>query len=43
MEFATWKGEPLSVKHLKIAIEASEAFEVDYKGYGPTESLRSYT
>jgi hypothetical protein len=43
MEFASWKNEPLSVKHLKIVIEAGEAFEVDYQGYGPTESLRSYT
>ena len=43
MEFASWKKEPLSVKHLKIAIDAGEAFDVDYKGFGPTESLRSYT
>lgn len=43
MEFASWKNEPLSVKHLKIAIEAGEAFEVDYQGFGPTEGLKSYT
>ena len=43
MEFASWKNEPLSVKHLTIAIEAGEAFEVDYKGFGQTENLRSYT
>jgi len=42
-DFASWKGEPLSVRHLGIAIEVSEAFEVDYKAFGPTESLSSYT
>ncbi|KAK5263386.1 hypothetical protein LTR96_011203 [Exophiala xenobiotica] len=42
MDFALWKNEPLSIKHLKVVIEASEAFEVEHKGYGPTESLRSY-
>ncbi len=42
MEFALWKNEPLSIKHLEIAIEAGEAFEVDHKGYGPIESLRNY-
>jgi hypothetical protein len=38
--------EPLSVRHLEITIEANEAneaFEVDYRGFGPTESLCSYT
>ena len=43
MELASWNNEPLSVKHLIIAIEAGEAFDVDYKGFGPTENLSSYT
>lgn len=38
-----WRNEPLAFQHLKIVIDAAEAFDVDYKGFGPTESLKSYT
>lgn len=31
------------MKHLMVVIDAAEAFDVDYKGFGPTESLKSYT
>lgn len=43
MEIASWEDEPLSVKHLKVALGARGAFGVGYGGYGPAESLRSYT
>jgi hypothetical protein len=35
--------EPLSVRHLTTALEASEAFEVDFKGAGSTDQMRAYT
>jgi hypothetical protein len=31
------------MRHLETAIEAHEAFEVDYKGAGPIDNMRSYT
>jgi len=31
------------VKHLETAIEAHEAFEVDYKGAGLINNMRLYT
>jgi hypothetical protein len=43
LDFASWKGERLEVRHLKTAIRASEAFEVDHKGAGAIENLNSYT
>ncbi|KAL6241869.1 hypothetical protein RBB50_011114 [Rhinocladiella similis] len=43
MELALWRNEALSLKHLMVVIDAAEAFDVDYKGFGPTESLKSYT
>ena len=41
-DLACWKGECLEVRHLEIAIEASEAFEVDFKGAGAVENSHSY-
>jgi len=40
---ASWKREPLSVRHLRTAFEASEVFEVDFKGAGSVDQMRAYT
>jgi hypothetical protein len=43
LDVASWKGEALSVRHLETAIEAHEAFEVDYEGAGLIDNMGSYT
>ena len=42
-DLASWKKELLSVTHLTTALEASETFEVDFKGAGSTDQMRAYT
>jgi hypothetical protein len=43
LDLASWKKESLSVRHLKIALEAGKEFEVDFKGAGSTEQMAAYT
>jgi hypothetical protein len=42
MGFRFLEKKCLSARHLETAIEASEAFEVDYSGAGAIENLNAY-